>query len=551
MKEIFHVHTYRCKHGSDEKDEELIQCAISLGAEKIVFTDHVPFPENPFDNRMDMEELDEYLKTLFALKEKYQNQIKIKIGFEVEYLPKYFSFYESLRKNPKVDILILGQHFYQCGENDFSFEKDSDFRKTKEHIGCFSAMIEGVKSGLFDCVAHPDRCFKRCKEWTSEMENLSKELINAVLEKDIPLEINISSYTKPHKKIFWKEFWSLVENHNQISDKKIKTVIGVDSHSTEEMKDRVEVAKMQFCKKDKKMAEYYNMVLDETELKWFFDQIIEKPLEYESYMILLACRGKKLTDEEREFTKVGSRGEMMREELIHCRGGLKQEWNFDIYRQAFYRYNCDKRSLLTTAGVPYPEHAMTVYSVINPSNEIDCIEDTFEHYNSERKNLTSAILRGSKIGVEDHLVKMPKIFEHMKSCHAAHTSRRIWLDFDMDIKSEYRSVEVYEECYQILHKVGLQLFGKGNFAIIKTNGGYHTLVKKSCLKFNPQNFIDEVYNQAENPNFQKYFAEFMLNDSCHKTKTGNNVIKRSAMIPTPGCRQYDSFPVVMNKEDFE
>ena len=77
MKEIFHVHTYRCKHGSDEKDEELIECAISLGAEKIVFTDHVPFPENPFENRMDIEELDEYLKTLSTLKEKYKNQIEL------------------------------------------------------------------------------------------------------------------------------------------------------------------------------------------------------------------------------------------------------------------------------------------------------------------------------------------------------------------------------------------------------------------------------------------------------------------------------------------
>ena len=37
---------------------------------------------------------------------------------------------------------------------------------------------------------------------------------------------------------------------------------------------------------------------------------------YETYMIMLACRGKKLTDEEREYTKVGARGEMMREELI-------------------------------------------------------------------------------------------------------------------------------------------------------------------------------------------------------------------------------------------
>ena len=83
------------------------------------------------------------------------------------------------------------------------------------------------------------------------------------------------------------------------------------------------------------MAEYYNMILNEDELHWFFDHIIEKPLAYESYMIMLACRGKKLTDEEREYTKVGARGEMMREELIRCKGGLKQEWNFDIYRQAF------------------------------------------------------------------------------------------------------------------------------------------------------------------------------------------------------------------------
>ena len=78
------------------------------------------------------------------------------------------------------------------------------------------------------------------------------------------------------------------------------------------------------------MAEYYNMILDEDELHWFFDHIIQKPLEYETYMIMLACRGKKLTDEEREYTKVGARGEMMREELIRCKGGLKQEWNFDI-----------------------------------------------------------------------------------------------------------------------------------------------------------------------------------------------------------------------------
>lgn len=300
------------------------------------------------------------------------------------------------------------------------------------------------------------------------------------------------------------------------------------------------------------MSEYYNMVLDEDELHWFFDHIIQKPLEYESYMILLACRGKKLTQEEKESTKVGSRGEMMREGLIYCQGGSKQEWNFNIYKQAFYRYNCDKRSLLTSANVPYPEHALVVYSVINPSSEIDCIEDTFERYNIEKRNFTAAVLKKSKNGIKDHLIKMPKVFEHMKSCHANHCSRRIWLDFDMDIKTEKRNDEVFKTCYEALHKVGTELFGKGNTAIIKTSGGYHTLVRKDSVKFDPANFIKKVIEAGKEltSDFETYFAEFTQNDSSYKTANGNNVRKRSAFVPTPGCRQYDSFPVVMNKEDF-
>lgn len=34
MKHIFHVHTYRCKHASEELDEEYIKTALSFGAKK-------------------------------------------------------------------------------------------------------------------------------------------------------------------------------------------------------------------------------------------------------------------------------------------------------------------------------------------------------------------------------------------------------------------------------------------------------------------------------------------------------------------------------------
>lgn len=50
---IFHVHTRRCKHASDDNNEKYIQRALQLGANKIVYTDHVPFPGDPFTNRMD------------------------------------------------------------------------------------------------------------------------------------------------------------------------------------------------------------------------------------------------------------------------------------------------------------------------------------------------------------------------------------------------------------------------------------------------------------------------------------------------------------------
>ena len=46
---FFHVHTRRCKHASDENNEKYIQRALQLGANKIVYTDHVPFPEDRWD----------------------------------------------------------------------------------------------------------------------------------------------------------------------------------------------------------------------------------------------------------------------------------------------------------------------------------------------------------------------------------------------------------------------------------------------------------------------------------------------------------------------
>lgn len=42
-KYVFHVHTYRCGHATNETDEDYIKSAIVLGSDSITFTDHAPF----------------------------------------------------------------------------------------------------------------------------------------------------------------------------------------------------------------------------------------------------------------------------------------------------------------------------------------------------------------------------------------------------------------------------------------------------------------------------------------------------------------------------
>ena len=64
--EAFHIHTVHCGHASADPAEAYVQAACRLGLKRVTFTDHGPFPGNPFSGRMRIEELDDYEKELKA-----------------------------------------------------------------------------------------------------------------------------------------------------------------------------------------------------------------------------------------------------------------------------------------------------------------------------------------------------------------------------------------------------------------------------------------------------------------------------------------------------
>lgn len=232
MKQAFHVHSFRCRHAEEISDEEYVKAAVELGAGEIWFTDHAPFPRDPFGHRMKMAELTEYVKTLKSLRSKYP-EIKINIGLETEYFPVYDNegYYSRLKNEYGIEMLLLGQHMAQISSElvTYSFSQSPEELCLNEFKQLGGAIILGIKSGYFSTVAHPDRIFRRCTEWTEEMDIISDSIIQAASEEDIPLEINLSSLEDPH--YYRSEFWNRFKGGE-------KTVIGLDAHSISEFKDR-------------------------------------------------------------------------------------------------------------------------------------------------------------------------------------------------------------------------------------------------------------------------------------------------------------------------
>lgn len=215
--EIFHVHTFRCKHAEMVSDEEYIKKAIELNAKRIVFTDHAPFPGDPFGHRMDMSEFDEYVTTLNKLKEQYKELIQVVVGVEVEYFPGFHEYYKELSE--RLDMLLLGQHMAEIpGGYSFSLGKkeldDTEFKL----LG--NAIVQGIKTGYFSVVAHPDRIYRRNLVWDEEKEKMAVEIIQAAKEYNVALEQNKSSKLSG---LYKDEFWELVPEG-------VKVITGYDAH---------------------------------------------------------------------------------------------------------------------------------------------------------------------------------------------------------------------------------------------------------------------------------------------------------------------------------
>ena len=228
----YHTHTKRCGHAQGS-DEQYVKAAIDAKLEVLGFSDHMPVPDNILTySRMRPEEVAEYLTAINDLKEKYADKIKILSGFECEWLPGEPEFIYDLRKQS--DFIIFGNHerLIPNALYDYTYYCSDD-----QDIEAYCQETKAALStGWYSCFAHPEYFMLGRRSFSEKCRWAANYLAEVCCEYDVPMEINLKGWEKPHlidgiqqPAYPFKEFWQEVAKYPT------KAIFGTDAHRPSEV----------------------------------------------------------------------------------------------------------------------------------------------------------------------------------------------------------------------------------------------------------------------------------------------------------------------------
>ncbi len=196
-------HIHSCfSADSDEKLENIIERAIEIGLDEIVITDHMDYNDDEKDDIF-VFNIDDYLKTLNAYRQKYKDKINIKIGMELGIQPQLFKRYEPILKSDAYDFLIGSSHS-AMGIDVGYLEYHEHFKnKDEAHRRYFEEILKNLEiydNTHINTYGHLDfirryggGIFRDHSELNLELHReIIDEILKKLIEKKIGLELNTS-----------------------------------------------------------------------------------------------------------------------------------------------------------------------------------------------------------------------------------------------------------------------------------------------------------------------------------------------------------------------
>ena len=225
----FHTHTYLCGH-AEGWVPDYVQVAQSAGCTALGFSDHCPYPESDSkfwqgggdqsarqlntwpEIRMTEAETEDYVK---AVREAATTvDFPIYLGFECEYDKRLYSWYkDELLGRWGADYLVFGPHWVAGGQDLPYIPVVTSKQELRRY---FAGVVDGIASGLFAFVAHPDLVMASGRQWDADIEAGLKDVLQAAIDCKLPVEINglglarANQVGKAGQLYPYNRFWELV-----------------------------------------------------------------------------------------------------------------------------------------------------------------------------------------------------------------------------------------------------------------------------------------------------------------------------------------------------
>jgi len=233
----YHTHHWRCGHATGEL-EDYIKQGIKLGLEEIGLSDHLPLIHvNPDEEEyqgiaMRKEELPYYVEEALRLQEKYQKEIKVKVGIEADYVAGYEEEIEKLLSPYPFDYVIGSVHF--LGDWDFSDSRRIDnylkYGIDKAFSDYYLAVMQAAKSNLYDIIGHFDVIKKYGFQPTIDLSDLQRETLQVIKGHNKVIELNTSGImTKGN------EFYPAPQVLSWAKELGIPLTLGSDAHKPQKV----------------------------------------------------------------------------------------------------------------------------------------------------------------------------------------------------------------------------------------------------------------------------------------------------------------------------
>lgn len=205
----YHCHSLYCDGRADM--DSFLRFAISEGFSSFGFSSHAPLPF-PTHWTMEWDRMDDYLAEFARLKKKYETELELAIGLEIDYLdgennPSNIRFRRlpldyrigsvhllKDKDNKIVDIDCPPDRFRQVVDEHFDGDLDSVIRQYFDHL------FRMIELGGFDILGHADKmhynasCYRPGLLEEKGYNELMKKYLDIIAQSGCQVEINTKSY---------------------------------------------------------------------------------------------------------------------------------------------------------------------------------------------------------------------------------------------------------------------------------------------------------------------------------------------------------------------